>query len=103
MAELPPCWAVARSAARERPRAPIICATPSLQTARRMALVWGAHAVVTPDIASVDEMVDQACTIAMQEGFAEEGDNIVITAGIPFGRSGGTNMLRVAKVTMKRG
>jgi len=101
------CWSTtgvtALRAARERPRAPIICATPSLQTARRMALVWGAHAVVTPDIASVDEMVDQACTIAMQEGFAEEGDNIVITAGIPFGRSGGTNMLRVAKVTMKRG
>ena len=68
-----------------------------------MALVWGTHAVVSPDITSVDEMVDQACAIAMQEGFADEGDNIVITAGIPFGRSGGTNMLRVAKVEMKRG
>ena len=101
------CWSTTGvtglRAARERPRAPIICATPSLQTARRMALVWGTHAVVTPDITSVDEMVGQACAIAMQEGFADEGDNIVITAGIPFGRSGGTNMLRVAKVSVKRG
>jgi len=96
------CWSTtgvtALRAARERPRAPIICATPSLQTARRMALVWGAHAVVTPDINSVDEMVDQAIAIAVKEGFATEGDNIVITAGIPFGRSGGTNMLRVARI-----
>ena len=61
-----------------------------------MALVWGAHAVVTPDITSVDEMVDQAVAIAVKEGFADEGEHIVITAGIPFGRSGGTNMLRVA-------
>jgi pyruvate kinase len=99
------CWSTsgvtALRAARERPRAPIICATPSLQTARRMALVWGAHAVVTPDIASVDEMVDQAVAIAVQEGFAEEGEHIVITAGIPFGRSGGTNMLRVARIPSK--
>jgi len=43
-------------------------------------------------------MVDQAIAIAVKEGFATEGDNIVITAGIPFGRSGGTNMLRVARI-----
>jgi pyruvate kinase len=96
------CWSATGvttlRASRERPRTPIIAATPSLQTARRMALVWGAHAVVTPDINSVDEMVDQAIAIAVKEGFADEGDNIVITAGIPFGKSGGTNMLRVAKI-----
>jgi pyruvate kinase len=100
------CWTTtgvtALRAARERPRAPIIVATPSLQTARRMALVWGAHAVVVPDITSVDEMVDQACAIAMTEGFADIGEHIVITAGIPFGKSGGTNLLRVASVTAKK-
>jgi len=66
------CWSTSGvtvlRAARERPRAPIIAATPSLQTARRMALVWGTHAVVTPDITSVDEMVGQAVTIATREG-----------------------------------
>jgi pyruvate kinase len=96
------CWSTsgvtALRAARERPRAPIIAATPSIATARRMALVWGAHAVVTPDINSVDEMVDQAIEIAVREGFAEPGEHIVVTAGIPFGKSGGTNMLRVAKI-----
>jgi pyruvate kinase len=99
------CWSTtgvtALRAARERPRAPIIAATPSIQTARRMALVWGAHAVVTPDITSVDEMVDQAVAIATREGFAAEGDHIVVTAGIPFGKSGGTNMVRVAKIPAK--
>jgi pyruvate kinase len=99
------CWSstgvTALRAARERPRAPIIAATPSVQTARRMALVWGAHAVVTPDITSVDEMVDQAVAIATREGFAAEGDHIVVTAGIPFGKSGGTNMVRVAKIPAK--
>jgi pyruvate kinase len=96
------CWSTsgrtALRAARERPRAPIIAATPSLPTARRMTLVWGTHPVVTPDINSVDEMVGQAIAIAVKEGFAVQGDDIVVTAGIPFGRSGGTNMLRVAKV-----
>ena len=96
------CWSTsgrtALRAARERPRAPIIAATPSLATARRMALVWGAHAIVTPDINSVDEMVSQASAIAVDEGFAVKGEAIVITAGIPFGKSGGTNMLRVATV-----
>jgi len=96
------CWSTsgrtALRAARERPRAPIIAATPSLPTARRMTLIWGTHPVVTPDINSVDEMVGQAIAIAVKEGFAVQGDDIVVTAGIPFGRSGGTNMLRVAKV-----
>ena len=63
------CWSTsgvtALRAARERPRAPIICATPSIDTARRMALVWGAHAVVTPVFSCVDEMVDQAVNIAV--------------------------------------
>jgi len=100
------CWTTtgvtALRAARERPRAPIIVATPSVQTAARMALVWGAHAVVVPDISSVDEMVEQACSIAMKEGFSDIGEHIVITAGIPFGKSGGTNLLRVASVTSKK-
>ena len=99
------CWSstgvTALRAARERPRAPIIAATTSVATARRMALVWGTHAVVAPDITSVDEMVDQAVAIAMREGFAAEGDHIVVTAGIPFGKSGGTNMVRVARIPSK--
>jgi pyruvate kinase len=84
--------------ARERPEAPILSLTPSIDTARRLSLVWGVHSVQTPDIQRVQEMVDRACQVALSEGFADIGDSLVIMAGMPFGRSGTTNMLRIAQV-----
>ncbi len=85
-------------AARERPKAPILCLTPSARTARRLALCWGVHAVVSPDVAAFTEMVGKACQIAVKEGFAEAGQRLVITAGVPFGTPGNTNVLRIAWV-----
>ncbi len=85
-------------AARERPQAPILSLTPHLATARRMALVWGVHPVLSEDIRRVTDMVRNASRCAVEEGFATEGQSMVITAGIPFGRSGTTNMLRIAQV-----
>jgi pyruvate kinase len=85
-------------AARERPMAPILSITPRLRTARRLALVWGVHSTVSPDIGSVAEMVAAACEIVLREGFAQPGDQIAITAGMPFGESGSTNLLRIAEV-----
>ncbi len=85
-------------AARERPEAPILSLTPNLDTARRLSLVWGIHSVQTPDIRRVQEMVDRACEVALNESFAEVGETLVIMAGMPFGRSGTTNMLRIAQV-----
>jgi pyruvate kinase len=84
--------------ARERPEAPVIGFTPHLQTARRMSVVWGVHAVVAPDVHSLSEAVTRAVRTAQLEGFAQPGDEIVVAAGIPFGQSGTTNTLRVAKV-----
>ena len=84
--------------ARERPEAPILGMTPDLSTARRMALVWGVHAVLTHEVASVGEMTDYACEIALREGFAIKGQTIVISAGLPFASSGTTNLLRIATV-----
>jgi len=52
-----------------------------------------------PDITDVDTMADLACKTALHEGFAMPGDQIVIAAGVPFGRAGTTNMLRLATVT----
>jgi len=83
-------------AARERPLVPILLLTNRLVSARRFALLWGAHCVHTDDVASTQEMVDKACRIAVQEGFAEIGDKLVITAGVPFGTPGTTNLLRIA-------
>jgi pyruvate kinase len=63
-----------------------------------MAVVWGVHAVVIPDVHSMTEAVTRAGRIALTEGFAGSGDEIVVTAGVPFGHSGTTNALRVATV-----
>ena len=84
--------------ARERPDAPVIGFTPHVETARRMAVVWGVHAVVTPDVHSLSEAVERAVRAAQTEGFAAPGDEIVVAAGVPFGHSGATNTLRVAQV-----
>jgi pyruvate kinase len=85
-------------AARERPEAPIMGLTPSHQTARRMAVVWGVHAVVTPEVHSMTETVTKATRLALQEGLSPHGSEIVVIAGVPFGQPGTTNALRVAKV-----
>ncbi len=85
-------------AARERPEVPILCLTSHLATARRLVLAYGTHTVHTTDVASVAEMVVKACRIAYLDGFAEPGQRLVITAGVPFGTPGSTNMLRIAWV-----
>ena len=90
--------ATALRVARERPESPIIGFTPNPVTARRLAVVWGVHAVVSPDAHSLSEAVTRAIRIAQAEGFAAQGQEIVIAAGVPFGHSGGTNVLRVATV-----
>jgi pyruvate kinase len=84
--------------ARERPASPVIGLTPNEATARLLAVVWGVHAVITPDVHSMTEAVSKAGRVALTEGFAEHGDEIVVTAGVPFGHSGTTNALRVATV-----
>ena len=84
--------------ARERPEAPIIGLTPYLTTARRMALVWGVHAVVSADAHSMSEAITRATRAAQIEGFAKHGDEIVVAAGVPFGHPGSTNSLRVATI-----
>jgi pyruvate kinase len=85
-------------AARERPDVPILCLTSSLATARRLALLWGTHCVQTPDVSNFSEMVEKATRIAREENFAEAGQRLVVTAGVPFGTPGSTNVLRIAWV-----
>ena len=82
--------------ARERPASPILALTPRRETARRLSLVWGVHAVVTKDADDVDDMSKRACKFANREGMSKEGERIVIVAGVPFGTPGATNMVRIA-------
>jgi pyruvate kinase len=85
-------------AARERPYAPILTLTAKIETARRLALAWGTHCVQTPDVRNFSEMVDKACRIARDQGIADKGQRLVVTAGVPFGTPGSTNVLRIAWV-----
>lgn len=86
-------------AARERPDVPLLSLTPSLETARRLAMVWGVHAVcVEGEVHDVGEMLQRAGQTAQAEGFAAPGDHIAVVAGLPFGRAGSTNLLHVHKL-----
>ncbi len=82
--------------ARERPDSPILALTPIVATARRLTLTWGCHPVVVPDAKSLDDMMSHAGEIAFREDFAKPGEKILITAGVPIGNPGSTNLLRVA-------
>ncbi len=84
--------------ARERPESPVIGFTTEAATARRLAAVWGVHAVVTLPTHTMSETVTRAVRLAQQEGFATSGEEVVVVAGIPFGVAGTTNALRVARV-----
>jgi pyruvate kinase len=90
--------ASALRAARERPPQPILALTPIPATGRKLAVVWGLHCVLTDDPRDLDDMVAKACRIAFQEGFAEPGQRVIISAGVPLGTPGATNMLRIALV-----
>ena len=81
--------------ARERPGPPILALTPNRDTARRLALVWGVHAIVTKDASDIDDMARRASKFSNREGFSEVGDRIIIVAGVPFGTPGATNMIRI--------
>ncbi len=83
--------------ARERPDCRILGLTTSEATARRLAVVWGVHAVLTGETHSMTDTVARAVRVARAEGFASVGEEIVVTAGIPFNQPGTTNALRVAR------
>jgi pyruvate kinase len=90
--------ATALRAARERPEVPILVLTSKLGTARRLAVLWGAHCVHTSDIKNFNDMVQKAVRIAHREEIAQPGQRVVVTAGVPFGTPGATNVLRIAWV-----
>ena len=88
----------ARRMARERPSVPIMVLTPFANIARRMVLLWGSHCIITQNLGRFKEAVAAGLKHAQGEGFAEEGEHIVITAGVPFNVPGTTNILRVARI-----
>lgn len=84
--------------ARQRPDMPVLCLTERLGVARRLMLSYGIHAAHTEDVINFDDMVEKAAKIAKSHGLAQRGERMVITAGVPFGTPGSTNVLRIAWV-----
>lgn len=89
----------ARRVSRERPRAPMLMLTPKLDVARRMGILWGAHAVQTKDIISFEGMIAKGKRMALRHNVGQAGAKLVMMAGVPFGTPGSTNVLHVATLT----
>jgi pyruvate kinase len=83
---------------RERPRCGVLGLTPNVATARRLALSWGVRSVVTDDALSMEDMVAKAEAAVRALRAAKREDRVVITAGIPFGRPGKTNTIRLIRL-----
>lgn len=89
----------ARRVARERPGVPMLVLTPSTTTARRLGLLWGAHAVTTRNIGSFEEMIAKGKRMALRHRFGMAGSKLVALAGVPFGTPGSTNLLHIVTLT----
>jgi pyruvate kinase len=85
----------ARMVAKHRPATPIVAVTPSPETRRCLALIWGVCPLLVSEFAHTDQMIETAVQAALDEGMVEKGDTVVITAGVPLGGAGYTNMLKV--------
>ena len=84
--------------ARKRPAVSVLAVTPDVRVSRRLCLLWGAHSLRAEDVASYEDMVQRAVDCALAEEFARPSELIVVVAGIPFGKAGTTNNLRVVQI-----
>ena len=82
--------------ARERPNCTVIALTPNINTARRLALVWGVHPIRTKDASDIDDMAFRACKFAVREGFSQVATASSSWPASRFGTPGATNMVRIA-------
>ena len=85
--------------ARERAPVQIIGLSPNIKTARKMQIVWGVNSChSSQDAANTNEMVNIACSVVKNKNLVKSDDNVIITAGVPFGNAGSTNLLRIANI-----
>ena len=85
----------ARRVARYRPRAPILAPTPHPEIYRQLALIWGVTPLLNQNQATTDELIEGALGAALATARVQPGDTVVITAGVPLGRPGMTNLIKV--------
>ncbi|MFD2305859.1 pyruvate kinase [Enterococcus termitis] len=91
----------ARMISKYRPKAHIVAITFSEQKARSLSLSWGVYATVAEKPSNTDEMFSLATHVSQEEGFASEGDLIIITAGVPVGEKGTTNLMKIQMIGSK--
>ena len=88
-----------RRMARERAPVQIVGLSPKIDTTRRMQLYWGVNSCYSSeDAQNAQEMVKIACTVVKNKKLVSPGDSVVISAGVPFGSAGTTNLLRLAEI-----
>ncbi|KEF39573.1 pyruvate kinase [Schinkia azotoformans MEV2011] len=85
----------AQSISKYRPKAPIIAVTPNDAISRKLALVWGVFTKVGKPAETTDEMLDTAVQEALETGLVSHGDLVILTAGVPVGTPGTTNLMKV--------
>ncbi|MGM0378325.1 MAG: pyruvate kinase [Bacillota bacterium] len=85
----------AKKIAKLRPKAPIIAATPNQEVRRKLSLVWGIESILTKDVSTTDEIFDTSITLSKEKDYIKHGDLVVITAGVPVGVAGATNLMKV--------
>ncbi|MFZ0544288.1 MAG: pyruvate kinase [Candidatus Promineifilaceae bacterium] len=86
----------AQMIARHRPKTPILAVSPIEKTQRKLALVWGVECILVSNFyTNTDAMLEQTVSAVQPLGIVKSGDHVVITAGIPFGSSGHTNLIQV--------
>lgn len=85
----------ARKVSKFRPAAPVIATTPYDAVRRKLSLVWGVYSIKTADATSTDQVFDNSVDLARQYGYIKKGELVVITAGVPVGVAGATNLMKV--------
>ncbi|AUS08228.1 pyruvate kinase [Laceyella sacchari] len=85
----------ARMVSKYRPQVPIVAITRNPDVARKLALVWGVYPLLGTRANTTDEMFHSTIATALEHGFVNQGDLVVITAGVPVGKSGTTNLMKV--------
>lgn len=85
----------ARMISKYRPKAPIVAVTSNVAVTRRLTLVWGVHPQLGKKVTTTDEMLDHAVVESLETGIVKHGDLIIITAGVPVGEKGTTNLMKV--------
>lgn len=82
-----------------RPKMPIIAATTKKSVMRKLSLTWGVYPVLSPYSNSTDDVIDFSINSAIDKGYVHQGDLVVVTAGVPVGLSGSTNLLKVHTIS----